>query len=696
MKKLFFYNSLKLTFSSVFILVVASISFGQGTDCNSADPFCSGTTYNFPNNTGVNATNGPNYGCVSNAKNPAWYYMKIAETGPMKLNINQTTQQNGAGSGLDVDFAIWGPFSDESVGCTGIMNGSTPPIQSSYSTAAVETIGLGVQGGSNSICPAGVSGATTPPAAIQGEYYMVLVTNYSNSNGYITLNQTNESTQGAGVTDCSIVSCDITKIVATSVCNGVNTTISGAVTVATNITTGTLIISSTCGDTVFFYPPFPSTAADLNFTFNGGLANGQDCVISATFSDNLGCEKKVTVTKQQTPATPIFYAIGGTCSGSGSNKITNYDPTLTYTFTPAGPTIGNGGEIIGAIEGTSYSVTATNDGCLSEAASFTNAPQSPPPAGPDAESPQSFCDSAKISNLFVSGMDVKWYASITSTTTMNPTDSVITGTYYVTQTVNGCESEKTPVEVVINIHPTIDAGADKTICLGQSTSLKAAGAQTYTWTPATGLNNATGQAVIANPTTETTYIVKGVDVNGCVGYDSVTVFLLDSPDAGFDYNPSSGTPPLEVEFTNTSGAANSYLWDFGNTLKSNTEDASSIYTVPGDYTVILTASNGLCSDTAMGIVTVLPFPNPTIVIPNVFTPNEDGANDAFFVTTTLIKEMHMEIFNRWGNLMTTLNSPIDSWDGDRAAPGVYFYKYTMTDFNGLSYEGHGFFHLVRK
>ena len=56
----------------------------------------------------------------------------------------------------------------------------------------------------------------------------------------------------------------------------------------------------------------------------------------------------------------------------------------------------------------------------------------------------------------------------------------------------------------------------------------------------------------------------------------------------------------------------------------------------------------------------------------------------------------MEIFNRWGNSMGTLNSPIDKWDGDGASAGVYFYKYTMTDFNGLSYEGHGFFHLVRK
>lgn len=696
MNKYFFYNYLKRTLSSLFLLGITSISFSQGTDCNSADPFCSGTTYNFPNNTGVSATSGPNYGCVSNAKNPAWYYMKIAESGPMKLNIKQTTQQNGAGSGLDVDFAMWGPFTDESVGCAGIMNGSTPPIQSSYSTAAVETIGLGMQGGSNSICPAGVSGATIPPAAVQGEYYMVLVTNYSNSSGYITLNQTNDSSAGAGVTDCSIVNCDIAKIVATPVCNGDSITVTGAVTVATNITTGTLNVSSTCGQTILFYPPFPTTATDLSFTFNAGLADGQPCEISATFSDNLGCEKKVTINKQQTPAAPIFFAVGGTCSGSGSTKITNYDPTFTYTFTPAGPTINTDGEVIGAVEGTSYSVTTSNDGCLSEAVSFTNAPQSPPPAGPLAESPQSFCDSAQVSDLLVTGTNIRWYSSVTSTTQMDPSDSVITGTYYATQTINGCESEKTPVEVIINTHPIIDAGADKTICLGQSTSLKVTGAETYTWSPVTGLNNATGQSVIANPNTTTTYIVKGTDVNGCVGYDSVTVMLSESPDAGFSYTPSSGTPPLEVEFTNTSENANSYLWDFGNGGKANSIDASSAYINPGDYTVILTASNGLCNDTAMAIITVMPFPEPTIVIPNVFTPNGDDANDEFFVTTTLIKEMHMEIFNRWGNSMGTLNSPIDKWDGDGASAGVYFYKYTMTDFNGLSYEGHGFFHLVRK
>ncbi len=681
---------------SLLILVFSVNTFAQGTTCAGADPFCSGTTYDFPNNTGVAQINGPNYGCLSDAKNPAWYFMKIAETGPMKLTIKQTTQPNGQGSGLDVDFAIWGPFTTADGGCTSIMNGTLKPIQSSYSTSATETIGLGVQGGSNSICATfPPNGATTPPAAVQGEFYMVMVTNYSNQNGYITLNQTNSSTTGAGVTDCSILSCDVNGITATPTCNSDNTvTVSGAVTVATNITTGTLIVSSSCGDTVLFYPPFPATATPLNFSFNAGASNGQQCTIKATFSDNLTCEKSTTITKQLIPAMPTFFPTPATCSTEGTNKVINYDASFTYTVTPSGPTVGAGGVISGATAGTTYSVTSKKDGCESPVGTFTNEPKSALPDGPIID-PQSFCDSAKVSNLMGTGINIKWYADQASTTPMNGNEPVTTGTYYATQTINGCESPKVPVNVIIHQPPTVDAGADRTICKERQTNLKASGASTYIWTPATNLNTPNGASVIASPQTTTTYIVKGTDVNGCVGYDSVKVTVVNAPTANFSFTPDTGIPPLEVTFTNASSAATSFFWDLGNG-KTTTEvsNITTTYDTPNEYTVMLVASNGHCKDTATAKVIILRYPDPTIYIPNVFTPNGDGANDVFFVTTTNIKEMRMEIFNRWGNVMTTLNTPIETWDGGQASDGVYFYKYRMVDFNDEEHTGQGFFHLV--
>ena len=73
-------NLLRTSVFFIFILCVISInSFGQGTNCATADPFCTGTTYNFPlaTNNGT-AEAGPDYTCLGTQPNPVWYYLLIA------------------------------------------------------------------------------------------------------------------------------------------------------------------------------------------------------------------------------------------------------------------------------------------------------------------------------------------------------------------------------------------------------------------------------------------------------------------------------------------------------------------------------------------------------------------------------------------------------------------------------------------
>lgn len=164
-----------------------------------ANAFCSSTAYNFPNATTGTAPVGPNYGCMGTQPNPVWYYMEIGTAGTLQLTIGQTTGTGGSGIGLDVDFAMWGPFPSLATGCASVMSG-TPTIQSSYSISATETLGIGLPGGSNSICFSG-TGATTPPAATVGQVYIVLISNFDGDPGYITFGQTG----GTGSADCSIV-----------------------------------------------------------------------------------------------------------------------------------------------------------------------------------------------------------------------------------------------------------------------------------------------------------------------------------------------------------------------------------------------------------------------------------------------------------------------------------------------------------
>src|SRR5690554_4765556 len=228
-------------------LSFTSIAFAQPqpvADCNNAVPFCGSASLSFPSSVSTTAPAGPNYGCLMTVPNPTWYYMQVDQSGPVKLHMN--------GGGLDIDFASWGPFTSTSAGCATIMGGSAP-IQSSYSSASTEDFALGMAGGvSHSNCSG--PGASTPPAAVAGEYYIVLITNYTNSSGNLSFNQT----AGSGSTNCAITQpCQIGNMTASAVCAGTGTTISGTLDYQTELTTGTLTVTSSCGGSQSY--PFNSS-----------------------------------------------------------------------------------------------------------------------------------------------------------------------------------------------------------------------------------------------------------------------------------------------------------------------------------------------------------------------------------------------------------------------------------------------------
>ena len=78
---------------------------------------------------------------------------------------------------------------------------------------------------------------------------------------------------------------------------------------------------------------------------------------------------------------------------------------------------------------------------------------------------------------------------------------------------NLCEVEMTQlVTITINPLPSINAvSTESLLCAGQTASLSASGAATYTWNP-----GGTGTSIAVSPTVTTTYSVSGTDANGCV------------------------------------------------------------------------------------------------------------------------------------------------------------------------------------
>jgi hypothetical protein len=117
-----------------------------------------------------------------------------------------------------------------------------------------------------------------------------------------------------------------------------------------------------------------------------------------------------------------------------------------------------------------YSATVTVNGCTSSA-STTTVTVNAIPTAPTVTSPVTYQQNATATALTATGTGLKWYTVATggtgNTTAPIPSTTTIgTTTYYVSQTVNGCESPRASIDVVI-----VTATISQTIALAQGWNL---------------------------------------------------------------------------------------------------------------------------------------------------------------------------------------------------------------------------------
>ncbi len=152
------------------------------------------------------------------------------------------------------------------------------------------------------------------------------------------------------------------------------------------------------------------------------------------------------------------------------------------------------------------------------------------------------------------------------------------------------------------------------------------------------------------------------------GCDSVVSFTLNIlPDIDLVASPSSAKLPIgdsiTVNILSNAAAGNiTYTWFPTNGL-SCTDCSMSIVSPEGDTRYQITGTDAYgCHDTTF--VSILLNP-PVLFIPNVFTPNGDGANDFFEVFGNLpsLRYMEVKVFDRWGEKVFESNDHNFKWDG---------------------------------
>jgi len=145
--------------------------------CSQANSLCNSLGAVFQNTTNMSSTGA--YGCLGTSPNQTWFYLPISQSGTINLLIQQSTVPNVSVPNLDADYVVFGPFTDPVTPCNGQL---TPNyiVSCSYSSAATENVVI-----SN---------------AVSGQYYLLMVTNFSNQSGYIKISDVSGST---GAIDCS-------------------------------------------------------------------------------------------------------------------------------------------------------------------------------------------------------------------------------------------------------------------------------------------------------------------------------------------------------------------------------------------------------------------------------------------------------------------------------------------------------------
>ena len=171
--------------------------------------------------------------------------------------------------------------------------------------------------------------------------------------------------------------------------------------------------------------------------------------------------------------------------------------------------------------------------------------------------------------------------------------------------------------------------------------------------------------------------------NNCQGSSpvSVSITLLDHTPIEISLEvPELGCETGSVDLTAVviGGLGEyAYAWSTGDTLPT--------ITVPGltngTYSLTVTDECPRSAD-----VSVYVDSGCELDIPNVFTPNNDGHNDAFVINGIMGIKHTLRIYNRWGNVLLETDNYRNNWRGSDLPDGTYFYEvYTPED--GRYYTG---------
>ncbi|MCW5899595.1 MAG: gliding motility-associated C-terminal domain-containing protein [Flavobacteriales bacterium] len=372
------------------------------------------------------------------------------------------------------------------------------------------------------------------------------------------------------------------------------------------------------------------------------------------------------------PGPPTITGPAEYCAGSSV--------TLNVNATPYDGILWSTGESTASISATAgtYTVTATFLNCTYQSAPFTVTEIVLPTVTITGDA--QYC-AGSASTLTASGGFDSWSWSNGAS---GPSTSVQAGTYTVTVSIGDCSATSAPFTVTEAPTPVPVITGPNFTCGGGTVSLSTTQPfDSYLWSTgasSSSVNVGTGS-----------YTVTVTNQFGCSGTSAAFgVTVANDPTAFFTPDPlSPQLPGTTVFFQDGSqgngGTINNWWWEFGTGGSTSTIPSPTVtFDEPGAYTItlVVTTTQG-CTDTITYVYVIRP---EEIFIPNVFSPNNDGMNDAFNITNIQYYPNNLTIFNRWGSVVYEARNYTNQWRGTDLADGTYFYILKLDE--GREFTGH--------
>ncbi len=590
----------------------------QGDSCVLSEPFCTGNIYTFP--AGVNsgtAEPGPDYGCLSTQPNPAWYHMKIAVAGNINIHMYSTPLH-------DIDFICWGPFSDPTSPCVTQLTGNMI-VDCSYSPAPTEDCYI--------------------PNGQVGEYYILLITNYSNQPCDITF----EKTAGTGETDCTIVPPPVSN--------------NGPLCVHDNLQ----LFADTINNATYFWsgPAGFSSTQQNPVIPNVGLENAGDYQLIITVNGNASDPVVTTVVINALPD-PDF-SVNDVCYGDTTHFIdqsTVDPPTSAITFwhwdfdDGQSATGQNQDHLYG--DAGDYEVTLTTyTGFMQCAQSVTKTAHvfnaADVYAGPDQTIPNGWNTQLDADVSGGSGnYDILWVPEdkLVDPTQEDPMTVNLSATTQftinVTDAASGCQNSDSMLVIVSGGPLAVTATASPAvICQGDMVNLEAvpqggSGNNSYTWTSDPPGFTSNIQNPSDYPDQSTTYTVQVFDGQNTV---SASVFVQVKPkpvaDAGTDQTINVGTVATLQGTVSGGSGSYTYQWQPADSVvnPNSLTTETKILNTSNEFTLIANDNNGCVSDpdevwvfTGGDALGAFPTANPSVICQGetaVLNPNALGGSGSY-------------------------------------------------------------------